>query len=193
MIKVYIQKIENLNKSEAESIKKALSFEALERLNKKRNEALYLASLCALSLLTDEQRTDLCYSEGGRPHFKTLDNDISISHSKNYVALAISDSKNIPVGIDIEDVPTHSADGSTLTRFFTENEKTEFSKGTPCIEIWTKKEALFKFLKNDSTQFIHLDSTFPENYGASFTTIQIENSILTICTHSEEKIEIKEK
>ena len=127
MIKIYIKEIKNFNEGETEIIKKALSNEALERLNKKRNEALHLASLCALSLLTDEQRTDLCYTENGSPHFKTIDGDISISHSKTYIAVAISNSKNIPVGIDIEDVTTHSADNSALNRFLTENEKTALS------------------------------------------------------------------
>ena len=191
MIKAYIQKIENFNKSETESIKNALSFEALERLNKKRNEALHFASLCALSLLTDKQRADLNYTENGRPYFKTLNEDISISHSKTFVAVAISDFKNSPVGIDIEDA--ESVIPNNATRFLTENEKNALSKGVPYVEIWTKKEALFKFLKNDSIQFIHLDSTLPETYDASFTTIQIENSILTICTFPKEKIEIVEK
>ena len=193
MIKIYIKEIKKFNEGETEIIKKALSSEAFERLNKKRNEDLHLASLCALSLLTDEQRTDLCYTENGRPHFKTIDGDISISHSKTYVAVAISNSKNVSVGIDIEDVPTYSADNSALNRFLTENEKTALSKGIPYIEIWTKKEALFKFLKNDSTQFIHLDSTLPEAYSASFTTTKIENSTLTACTPKNEIIEIIQK
>ena len=196
MIKVHIRKIEEINENEKQSITNSLSDPARERLNKKRNKALYLASLCALSLLSDDERADLYYTENGRPYFKTLDKDISISHSKTCTAVAISNSKNIPVGIDIEDISQPVGD-STLdvspTRFLTPNEQDSIVDGTPYLSIWAKKEAFFKFLKSDSTPFIRLDSTAPEQYGASFTTTQIENSILTLCTTPNKKIEIIEK
>lgn len=189
MITVYIQKIENISENEKQNIINSLSHSALERLNKKRNEDLYLASLCALSLLKDDQRANLDYTENGRPLFSTIDADISISHSKTHVALAISNSKNISVGIDIEDISSNALP----IRFLTENEKKISTNTQKFIEIWTKKEALFKFLKNDSISFILLDSTAPERYDAHFNTIQIENSILTICTAKNEQIEIIQK
>ena len=190
MIKVYIKKIQDFDINETENIKNTLSAETRERLNKKRNKALHLASLCALSLLTDKQRSDLSYTESGRPHFETLDEDISISHSPTHVAIAISNSKNTPVGIDIEANYTKNI---STTRFLTENEQLLLKNETPYVEIWTKKEALFKYLKNDSTPFIHLNSATPEQYNASFTTLQIENSTLTICAPSNEEIEIIQK
>ena len=67
MITVYIKKIENIPEAEKQNIINSLSTSALDRLNKKRNEKLFLASLCALSLLTEEQRADLDYTESGIP------------------------------------------------------------------------------------------------------------------------------
>ena len=189
MITVYIKKITNITENEKQSILNSLSDCAKERLNKKRNESLHLASLCALSLLNDEQRANLDYTENGTPFFNNLNQDISISHSRNFTAVAVSTSKDEKIGIDIEDILNVTPN----TRFFTENEKQVVTNTQKFIEIWTKKEALFKFLKNDSTSFIHLDATTPEKYGASFSTLQINNYVITICKEKSSKIEIIQK
>ena len=132
MITVYIKKIKDIPQSEQEIIKNTLSAEALERINKKRSNDLHLASLCALSLLTDDERADLSYTESGRPHFKALNKDISISHSKNYVAVSISNSKATHVGIDIEDVEQNTLSNTAKTRFLTENEQLSLQNYSMC-------------------------------------------------------------
>lgn len=187
MITVFIRKLEHLNKEEEQNVINSLSQRALARLNKKRNEALRLASLCALSLLTDTQRADLDYTESGRPFFATLDADVSISHSKERASIAISASKNELVGIDIED---NSSLPGSLTRFFAENERRAVENGESPIAIWTKKEALFKHLKNDDIPFISLDSAASD---VKFTSVQMDNSILTVCTSQDTEIEIIQK
>ena len=78
-------------------------------------------------------------------------------------------------------------------RFLTEKEQIALANGVPYIEIWTKKEALFKYLKDDKIQFIHLDSTAPEVFGAKFVTVPADNNILTVCTKKDTKIEIIQK
>ena len=189
MITVYIKRVQNIPENEKQNIISSLSASARERLNKKRNEDLFLASLTALSVLNDEQRADLNYSENGNPFFTTLDRDISISHSKYFAAVAISNSKSKKVGIDIE-----NAKKVTISnRFFTENEQRFSTDTLKFLEIWTRKESLFKFLKNDSTPFIDLDSTTPEKYGASFATLQINDYIITICKSGTAHIEIIQK
>lgn len=189
MITVYVRKIANISENEKQIIINSLSPSARERLDKKRNKDLHLASLCALSLLTDEQRKNLDYSENSKPSLSTLDSKISISHSATLAAIAISDSKLSCVGVDVEDVCA----SHVSSRFLTENEKPFATDANSFISIWTKKEALFKFLKNDSTPFIQLDSTQPQKHSARFVTVQIENSILTVCAHENEKIEIVQK
>lgn len=187
MINVFIRKIEELSEEESNRIVSSLSEKAQAHLDKKRNVVLQHSSLCALSLLTDEQRADLDYTESCRPNFATLDNDISISHSRSFCAVAISNSKDQYVGIDIEDCALAS---NIHTRFFTENERAKIESGASAIEIWTKKEALFKYLKNDNIQFMHLDSTVPEIYDAKFITLAIEDNILTVCSKKETMIQI---
>lgn len=189
MITVYIKKIDHISEIEKQNIINSLSRNALERINKKRNEKLHISSLCALSLLNSEEQSDLEYTNSGIPFFKTLNKNISISHSNTFSAVAISNSKDESSGIDIEDI----SNATPTTRFLTENEKIALESGTPYTEIWTKKEALFKFLKNDSLNFINLDSTNPNKYSAKFLTTKIENSILTICTPNNAQIEIIQK
>ena len=189
MITVLYKKIENFSENEINTIVNSLSESAFERLNKKRNENLHLASLNALSLLTSEQRANLDYSENGCPCFINLDSDISISHSKTHVAIAISSKKDKTVGVDIENTPMQTKS----TRFLTENEQIALENGTPYIEIWTKKEALFKYLKNNSLTLISLDSTMPEIYGAKFVTFTIDDNILTVCTNENATIELIQK
>ena len=203
MVIVFVRKIEKLPDAEKQNIISSLSSSALKRLESKRNEGLYNASLCALSLLSDVQRAALDYTDGGRPFFKDLDTDISISHSASYTAVALSDSWENPVGIDIEDIPHISnneeqpenvppcvkgAAAKRLrdcpTRFLTENERLALEGGTPYLNIWTKKEALFKFLKNDSTPLIHLDSTAPELHGAKFVTVAVLDGTVSMLTQS---------
>lgn len=187
MVNVFIKKIAEIKADEMQEILESLSASARARFDKKKNEALRLASLCALSLLGEAERRDLDYTAGGRPFFKTLDTDISISHSQKYVAVAISNKRDEPVGVDIEDTlpnPEH------YSRFFTENERASVQGGAREIEIWTKKEALFKHLKNDGISFITLDTT---ESSAHFTTVDLGTSILTVCTPQDTKIQITEK
>ena len=64
-----------------------------------------------------------------------------------------------------------------------------FSSGTSSAVIWTKKEALFKRLKNSHGILLNLDSSHPEDFDAFFTTINIDASILTVCASTGEKID----
>ena len=185
MIIVHISQIKKLTDREIDKILSSLSHTALTRINRKRNEAQRHASLCALSLIPREMQQDLDYTENGRPFFKTLDADISISHSKKYAAVAISTSKFESVGVDVEEI-NKTIHSNSLLRFFTENERVSVENGTPEIEIWTKKEALFKYLKNDDINFISLDST---QAVQSFNVEKLDGALLAVCADSKEEIE----
>lgn len=179
MIEIRIKKIRGISAEEQENIIKTLSTEARERLSKKREPHLYLSSISAYSLLTENERADLDFTEGGTPFFKTLDASVSISHSQNYACTAISESKNARVGIDIEE---KTATPRNSTRFLTQNEQKMLESGAAYLEIWTKKEALFKFLKNDSLPLPTIDSATPEKYGATLETRETDEYYLTVCT-----------
>ena len=98
--------------------------------------------------------------------------------------MAISD---FSVGIDVEDTD-NEGNALRFARFFTESEKKEIENGISPIEIWTKKEALFKYLKNDDISFISIDTTKAHNHCE---TIHLDDAILSIYTEANEKITIQ--
>lgn len=179
MTDIRIAEIRAIPISKQKSLINSLSPAARERLSQKREPHLYLSSISAYSLLTENERADLDFTEGGTPFFKTLDASISISHSQNYACTAISESKNARVGIDVEE---KSSTPRNSTRFLTHNEQKMLESGTAYLEIWTKKEALFKFLKNDSLPLPTIDSATPEKYGATLETRETDEYYLTVCT-----------
>lgn len=185
MIEVRITAIRDLDDASITNVIKTLSPVARERLEKKKEARLHLSSLCAYSLLTDVERADLAFTPSGIPFFKTLDADISISHSKTHACVAISDKKTTRVGIDVEEKSTAPR---IATRFLTPNEQKIFECGAPFVEIWTKKEALFKFLKNDSLALSTIDSASPEQYSAALYTSETDDYFLTLCTVEGEKV-----
>ena len=189
MITVYIRKIEEINNETEQKLISSLSSDARAHFDKKKNEALRLASLCALSLIPQEMIFDIHYTQSGRPYFQTLDADISISHSSSYSAVAISSSRELTIGIDVEDADS-AINAQKCSRFFSENEIAEMQNGISPIEIWTKKEALFKHLKNDSLVFFTLDTTVS---NCHFNTKFLDGAIITLCTEKDENIDIIDK
>ena len=194
MVTVYCGSIRRLGEEQKNTVLSTLSPEALARLNAKHHEHLYTSSLFALSLLTDEQRGDLDYTKEGKPFFKTLDANISISHSILGVAVAITDSKSSRVGIDIETfhdrAPDIEAVNRLVFRFFTLDEGHLYASGTPFSEIWTKKEALFKYLDDNDSPFWKLDVTKEHEHKVKFTTLNGFEQFLSVCTATGEKVEI---
>ena len=189
MITVYIRKIEEINNETEQKLISSLSSDARAHFDKKKNEALRTASLCALSLIPQEMISDIHYTESGRPYFQTLDADISISHSSSYSAVAISSSRELTIGVDVEDTDS-AINAQKCSRFFSENEIAEIQNGISPIEIWTKKEALFKHLKNDSLVFFTLDTTVS---NCHFNTKFLDGAIITLCTEKDENIDIIDK
>lgn len=92
--------------------------------------------------------------KSGRPYLEGCDKHISISHSGEYVACAISDG---PVGIDIEKIKEY--DPRLKDRVCTEAER-EYVDADPdkFFEIWTAKEAYFKKIGTGITNFKSVDT-----------------------------------
>jgi 4'-phosphopantetheinyl transferase EntD len=103
--------------------------------------------------------------------------------------VAISSSRELTIGIDVED-KDGKINAQKCSRFFSENEIAEMQNGISPIEIWTKKEALFKHLKNDSLVFITLDTTVS---NCHFNTQFFDCAVITLCTEKCENINIIDK
>lgn len=198
MVKAIVAKIKKPSPCEESELLSRLSAQARQRLLEKKDENAYTSALCALFVLSDlaSERgislDRLAYTKDGRPYFEAADADISISHSRNYVACAISDSADSRVGIDVEDKMLGADRSSRLAeRFFTPKELAKLAEGADFLEIWTKKEALFKRLAEDShPSLFSVDSASPEESDSALLTEKKNEFTLSVCFSRDQKAEI---
>ena len=134
--------------------------EKADRLKDENKRKLSLAAdMLVRKSISEElgiKKEDIVFetNENGKPYAVGLDIHFSLSHSGEYVFLALSDK---PVGIDAEkvrDVNTDIAD-----RMFTNEERQYVFKEEEKIkerffEIWTKKEAYVKMLGGKVSDFL---------------------------------------
>ena len=198
MVRVFVKSINELSDTEKDKIISLLSSDAKKRIEKKRDAALYTASLSALALLAsvlgEDALSHLCYEESGRPYLDGINADVSISHSTTLVAVAVSDKKSSRAGVDLEERHlSHDEIKNIARRFFSADEQNLLSErqyeSQAFLEIWTKKEALKKHL-GTSVPFPSLDTSRPEEYGVEFITHALPCGALAICVKKGEPYEL---
>ena len=119
--------------------------------------------------------------ENGKPYVENLGIHFNISHSGDYVICAVSESE---IGIDIEKIK-EVKDG--LTEYIcTEEEKNYIAsckdkekKQRRFFEIWTAKEAYFKFLGTGLGDLKSINS-LDEEFKIHLKTFSHENYIISI-------------
>ena len=168
----------------------------LESISFEPRRQEFLATRILLQQLLGENTT-ISYTEAGKPYLKNLDQNISISHSKNFACLFLSEKE---VGVDIE--RTDRRIEKISKRFLHFNEK-EFIESLPdqqfaMILYWAAKEAIFKCSPSQGIQFneqifispfdIENDTQFKGqllisakkiNYNLQF--FSFENNVLVSC------------
>ena len=115
----------------------------------KKADAMLMGEIIAKKALSEFSGEDIKnirfkYNENGKPYLSGR-NDIffNISHSEDYIAVAISDE---PVGIDIEKIKPVNL--SVIKRVLNPEELKVIEKAedddSEFIKLWTKKEAVIK-------------------------------------------------
>lgn len=130
------------------------------------NERTVVQRLAALELLArtltlanvDSKTLTLTRNERGRPSVADRDGiDFSLSHTDRAVACALMIAENARVGVDIEEeVPTERA-ARLVKRFFNDSENVRAQREGFAV-VWTKKEALFKYLDEEIISYRSLDT-----------------------------------
>lgn len=165
------------------------------RCDKSAIESLF--ALCVLAELTahvgnspDCEQITLARTDSGKPYFIDGKWQFNISHSGEYVAVALCDDG--AVGIDIETAHITAKKAQDLAkRFFTEQEqRTVATQPESFCEIWSKKEATAKhlgiplgqFLKSDKEKFSKDELSVNKLKTQS---IKLQNVLVTVCTDTD--------
>ena len=135
-----------------------------------------------LVALAEEMDKKWRYNEHGKPYFEGRDNlFFSISHCGSAVAVVIDDEE---VGIDIEEVSRYRE--HLVNYVLNEEEKDKMDKEDKMdkkgmfIEIWTKKEAVFKLLGTGITH--EIKDILKKNSDINVISKKVEEMYLSVAT-----------
>lgn len=116
----------------------------LQKRPGRQKKKQFLAARVLLAELLGE-RQPVCYLPGGGPFIPGSPLQVSVSHSGNYVAVAVSTGKQ--VGTDIEVLPRKAL--AKAKDYFLNSSEQEQVAGSDSVEelhvYWSAKEALFKY------------------------------------------------
>ena len=133
----------DLNESLTGLLKLGARFDSLNFKTEKRKKDFLVSRLLLNELEPNQQ---ISYNSNGAPEISN-GKHISISHSKNLVAIIISDKK---VGLDIEYISEKPLRLSP--KFITESSQQDLTKEKATL-IWCCKEAVFKWHQKGSVDF----------------------------------------
>ena len=135
-------------------------------------------------------------NEYGKPLIQGFSRfQFNISHTRNAIAVAISDT---PVGIDIERIS--EANLNISKRFFTESEKVYICKSNVdqngrFYEIWTQKEAFIKHIGKGLSIPLNSFDVTKDDIQKSIYCFRKNGYVISICNEKNiygQHIEIKE-
>lgn len=120
--------------------------------------------------------------EYGKPYIKGNPQfHYNISHTKNAIAIAISD---YPIGVDIEKIKKAELD--IANRFFTANEQNYINKNKNksdkrFYEIWTEKEAYIKYIGKGLSIPLNSFNVFENIISNRILTFEKDEYIISVC------------
>ena len=141
--------------------------------------ALVLLGRAAEWMWIDTKELTLERSQNGKPFFGDSNLAFSLTHSKGYIAAALSDEGE--VGIDIEASEYGGEKAQRLAqRYFCDVEKEEFARAPESfLRIWTKKEAYVKLLGITMAE----QMSDGDREKVAYRYFEVDGHPLTICTH----------
>ncbi len=183
-----------------------------KRYRNVRDDRIMRPSLGGLYLLQKSKPNgSLLYDKKGRPFFTDSDVDFNITHTDQMAFCAV---ERLPsgvgeraadappflfegvcrVGIDCESVShiRHVRICPLAERWFTAQELDLFLTSPTdenFLRIWTRKEALVKWLGDGLKKMRKADTTTAESeFGVCFHEYRVGDTIVTLCSHIEAKV-----
>ena len=136
----------------------------------------------ALLQQTPHKGQDIFYHTNGQPFLTS--GHISISHTNDYVAIAIS---QLPIGIDIE---LSTREALPVAKAFLQPQELEELTAKEALNLWVTKEAAFKFAPQKATSLKDICVTkngnnyiitYPDGTTAECAIYPLDNIILSLC------------
>ena len=141
-----------------------------EKKSETRKQEWLSIRLLLKEILGEEK--EIVYRESGKPVLKDQSYNLSISHTKGYIAIILNKKKS--VGIDIERISNRVY--NIRSRFLNEKEEINISTQNELTHLllhWSAKETLFKVLDENEVDFktqLHIHPFEPIiNKWAQFT------------------------
>ena len=131
--------------------KKDLYSPYLEKISSEHRKKEWLTVRVLLKNMLGEEK-EILYTETGKPYLSDNSFQISISHTKGFVAVALHPKKS--VGIDIEYISPRIY--NIRSRFMNEKEESGLDKNQEQIHLllhWSAKESVFKALEEQEVDF----------------------------------------
>ncbi|HKR04386.1 MAG TPA: 4'-phosphopantetheinyl transferase superfamily protein [Bacteroidia bacterium] len=157
-----------------------ITMDELEQAGKKtlKRQLEWLTTRFLLKqMLSADEQIELFYDEYGKPHLKGHKEHISISHTKQFVAVISHNFKR--VGIDIEIVTPRI---EKISHRFLSRKELEWTKENYSLEklfiVWGAKESAFKIYSAGGIEFKEMLEVNPFNYavkGATLITLDKNN------------------
>ena len=140
----------------------------IEEIRNRKDDFSACESLFALALLYEQLRELPCppidpsslifaRNEFGKPDFQDSDVKFNISHSKGYVACAVSVGEELGVDVEASDIPPERA-CKLAERYFCKSDSITVKKAPHIFsQIWSEKEARAKFFGNSIGNILSSD------------------------------------
>lgn len=147
---IYVWKVSSvLNDLRKNPSLSAKELEELSTLKSEKRKIEFLACRLALKDLFNN-KLELKHHESGKPYIKEA-NHISISHSKDYIAIAYGEEN---IGIDIEQA--HEKLLKLIPRILSESELTQFQQNPTtenACKMWGIKESVLKYIGDKNLNY----------------------------------------
>ena len=131
--------------------KKELYLPYLSQITSENRKKEWLTIRVLLKEILGEEK-EILYTSTGKPYLSDDSYQISISHTKGFVALALH--PQMKIGIDIEHISPRIH--KIRSRFMNEKEETNLDKEHEEIHLllhWSAKESMFKILDEQNIDF----------------------------------------
>ena len=142
--------------------KKEFYLPCLSQITSEKRKKEWLTVRVLLKEILGEEK-EILYTSSGKPYFSDNSYQISISHTKGFVAVALH--PEMKIGIDIEQISPRIH--KIRSRFMNEKEEANLNKEHEEIHLllhWSAKESMFKILDEQDVDFktcLHINSFNP--------------------------------